>query len=96
MRIGLSTAFAVALPFAAIFIVILIAVLKSIRQRVTTGSAGMIGLIGVADNAIFKSGRVRVRGEYWNAFSESPIVAGKQVKVLAVNDLMLHVEEVKE
>lgn len=96
MRIGLSTAIAAAVPFAVIFIIILFAVLKSLRQRVTTGDAGMIGLIGVADSDVFKSGRVRVRGEYWNACSASPIPAGKQVKVAGISDLKLQVEEFKE
>jgi membrane-bound serine protease (ClpP class) len=96
MRIGLSTAIAVALPFAAIFIILLVALFKSWRQRVTTGNAGMIGLIGVADSDIFSSGRVKVRGEYWSARSASLIPAGRPVKVLAVDDLNLKVEEVRE
>ncbi len=96
MRIGLSTAIAVAVPFAVIFIIILIAVLKSLRQPAATGSAGMIGLVGIAVDDIFKNGRVRVRGEYWNACSASPISAGRQVKILNITDLKLQVEEVKE
>jgi membrane-bound serine protease (ClpP class) len=96
MRIGLSTAIAVAVPFAAIFIIILFAVLKSLRQPAATGSAGMVGLVGVAVDDIFKHGRVRVRGEYWNAFSTSPISAGSQVKILSITDLKLQVEQIKE
>ena len=96
MRIGLSTAIAVALPFAAIFIILLVALIKSWRQRVTTGDAGMIGLIGMADNEIFSSGRIKVRGEYWSARSASPVPAGRPVKVMAVDNMTLKVEEVKE
>ncbi len=96
LRIGLGTAIAVALPFAAIFIILLVALFRSWKQRVTTGDAGMIGLRGVADNDIFASGRVKVRGEYWAARSASPIPAGKPVKIIAVDNLTLSVEEVTE
>ncbi len=96
LRIGLGTALAVALPFAAIFIILLVALFRSWKQRITTGDAGMIGLRGVADNDIFTSGRVKVRGEYWAARSASPISAGKPVKIVAVDNLTLSVEEVTE
>jgi len=96
VRIGLPTALAAALPFAVIFIILLIALFKSFRQRVTTGNAGMVGLTGVADNDIQNIGRVKVRGEYWAARSSSPIAAGKPVRVVAVENLSLRVEEIRE
>ena len=96
VRIGLSTALAVALPFAALFLVFLFALIRSSRQRITTGDQGMIGLIGTADNDINPSGRVNVRGEYWFAYAASPITAGKKIKILAIENLKLKVEEVKE
>ena len=96
VRIGLFTALALALPFAAIFLILLIALLKSLRQKVATGDEGMVGLIGIADSDIHESGRVRVRGEYWKATSASPIPAGKKVRVLGVENLVLRVEQVGE
>ncbi len=94
VRIGLYTALALALPFAAIFLILLIALLKSLRQKAATGDQGMIGLIGIADSDVHQSGRVKVRGEYWTARSASPIPAGKSVRVVEVENLMLKVEEV--
>ncbi|HTY63750.1 MAG TPA: nodulation protein NfeD [Acidobacteriota bacterium] len=94
VRIGWFTALSLALPFAAIFLVILVALLRSYRQKVTTGDEGMIGLIGVADTDIYERGRVRIRGEYWDARASSPVPAGKSIKVLAVENLTLIVEEV--
>jgi membrane-bound serine protease (ClpP class) len=96
VQIGITTALCAALPFAVIFIILLIAVVKSFRQRVTTGSAGMIGLVGVADSEVFAFGRVRVRGEYWHARSSAPISAGKQVRVVGIDNLTLQVEELEE
>jgi membrane-bound serine protease (ClpP class) len=95
MRIGLWTALSLALPFAAIFMILLLALIKSLRQKAATGNEGMIGLIGVADGDIGSSGRVRIHGEYWAAYSSLPISAGKNVKVLAIENLRLKVEEVQ-
>jgi membrane-bound serine protease (ClpP class) len=96
VRIGLYTALALALPFAAIFMILLIALVRSLRQKVSTGDEGMIGMIGIADSDVGKSGRIHIRGEYWTAYSQDPIAAGKNVKVLAVKNLTVEVEEVKE
>ena len=94
MRIGLFTALGLALPFAAVFLILLVALFRSYRQKVSTGDQGMVGLVGIAESDIHKGGRVKVRGEYWRAQSSSPIPAGKEVKVLAVENLTLKVEEV--
>ncbi|MDM7994344.1 MAG: nodulation protein NfeD [Acidobacteriota bacterium] len=96
VRIGLFTALSLALPFAAIFLILLIALLRSYKQKAETGDEGMIGMIGKADDAIHESGRVKIRGEYWSARSSSPIPAGRPVKVLAIENLTLIVEEVKQ
>jgi membrane-bound serine protease (ClpP class) len=96
VRIGLETALALAMPFAAIFMILLFVLFKSLRQKAATGEQGMVGLIGTADNDIGQSGRVRVRGEYWSAYSSLPVAAGKAVKILAVENLRLKVEEVEK
>jgi membrane-bound serine protease (ClpP class) len=96
VSIGLKTALGVALPFGLIFIVLLVAVLRSLRQRVTTGEAGMVGLIGLADTDVHLSGRVKVRGEYWAAVSGAPIAAGRRVRIIGVENLVLRVEEVHD
>ncbi len=96
MRISLPFALSVALPFAVIFIGLLIMLLKTMRMKSTTGEPGMIGLIGVADTEVHRSGRVRVRGEYWSARADSPIPQGRPVIIKAVQGLTLQVEEQKE
>ncbi|MBN1569668.1 MAG: nodulation protein NfeD [Acidobacteria bacterium] len=96
VRIGLWTAIGLALPFAAIFLILMIALLRSFRQKVATGDEGMIGLAGVADSEINESGRVKIRGEYWAARSSSNIQAGKPVKVVSIENLTLIVEEMSK
>lgn len=94
VRIGLFTAIGLALPFAAIFLILMIALLRSYRQKVETGDEGMIGMTGITDSEVCDSGRVKIRGEYWTARSSSTIAAGKPVKVVGIESLTLVVEEV--
>ena len=96
LRIGLKTALSMALPFAIIFTILVVAMFKSLKQAVTTGDVGMVGLIGIADTEINSGGRVKVRGEYWAARSSTPIPPGRPVRVIGVDNLLLKVEEVKE
>jgi len=96
LRIGLKTALSMALPFAIIFTILVVAMFKSLKQAVTTGDVGMVGLIGIADTEINSGGRVKVRGEYWAARSWTPILPGRPVRVIGVDNLLLKVEEVKE
>jgi membrane-bound serine protease (ClpP class) len=95
VQVGWLTAIMFALPFAVIFMIMLLAYFNSYSKKVYTGDQGMVGLIGVADNDINQNGRVRIRGEYWQAYSRVPIAAGRTIKVLAVENLALIVEEVK-
>ena len=96
VRIGLATAIGVSLPFAVIFLILLVALLKSMSQKVVTGDKGMVGLVGVADSDVHKGGRVRVRGEYWAARSDALIKAGSTVRVVGIENLTLKVEALSE
>jgi membrane-bound serine protease (ClpP class) len=93
MRIHLSTALAVALPFAAITMFLVSIVIKARRNKVLTGPQGMIGELGIARSALEPEGQVLVRGEYWDAIAASPVPAGSQVRVRGVSGLKLQVEK---
>jgi membrane-bound serine protease (ClpP class) len=92
MRIHLSTALAVALPFAAITMFLVSMVVKARRNKVLTGAEGMIGQLGVAQTALEPEGQILVRGEYWDAIAPSNIPAGAHVRVSGVAGLKLQVE----
>jgi len=92
MRIHLSTAIAVTLPFALITVFLVSLVVRARTSKVVTGSEGMIGQIGMAIGDLTPDGRVFVRGEYWNAVATSPLKAGARVRVKAVDHLNLTVE----
>jgi len=94
VRIHLSTALAVALPFAAISMLLVSVVLQARRNKVLTGPGGMIGEIGVARTALEPEGQVLVRGEYWDAVASANVAAGARVCVKSVAGLKLYVEPV--
>jgi membrane-bound serine protease (ClpP class) len=96
MRIHLSTALAVALPFAAITMFLVSMVIKARQNKVLTGAEGMIGELGIARTALEPEGQVLVRGEYWDAIAASSIPAGAHVRVKAVTGLKLKVEMTAE
>jgi membrane-bound serine protease (ClpP class) len=92
MRIRLSTALTVALPFAAITLFLVSLVVRVRSQKVVTGTAGMQNTIGVALTALSPAGQVLIRGEYWNAVSATPIASGASVRVIGIDGLTLKVE----
>jgi membrane-bound serine protease (ClpP class) len=92
MRIRISTALSVALPFAAIAIFLVSLVMRSRAQKVMTGAAAMQNTIGVALTALSPQGKVFIHGEYWDAVSRTPIAPGASVRVVGVQGLTLTVE----
>jgi membrane-bound serine protease (ClpP class) len=94
MRIHLSTAIALALPFSLITMLLLSLVVRARRNKVVTGSQGMIGEIGTAVTALAPEGKVFVRGEYWNAAAPVQVAAGGSVRVTGIQQLKLTVEPI--
>lgn len=94
VRIHLSTALGVALPFALISAFLVTLIVQARRNKVVTGSAGMIGEFGFAHTALVPAGRVFAHGEYWDAVSSAPAEAGVRVKITQVDGLTLRVEPV--
>jgi membrane-bound serine protease (ClpP class) len=94
MRIHLSTAVAVSIPFGLITIFLLKLAVRARRRKVVTGEYGLIGEIGIARTPIRPEGKVFVHGEIWNARSDSGVDAGESVRVAAVRDLVLTVDRV--
>jgi membrane-bound serine protease (ClpP class) len=92
MRIHLSTALALALPFSAITVLLVSLVVRARRNKVVTGVEGMLGETGTAIGDLAPEGKIFVRGEYWDARSTAPVRAGEKVRVTAVDRLKLTVE----
>jgi len=94
LSISWGSAVAVTIPFAAITVFLMQLAVRSFRYKVSTGSEGMVGEIGVARTEVAGAGQVFVHGELWNATAAEPIEAGSRVRVLAVEGLKLIVEKV--
>jgi membrane-bound serine protease (ClpP class) len=89
LQIHKVTAFAVFLPLALITVFLLRLVLLARKLKSVTGEQGMLGLEGVAYTPIGESGKVYIRGEYWNASSVTPIEKGQPVVVTVIQDLKI-------
>jgi membrane-bound serine protease (ClpP class) len=91
LRVRLSTAVGITLPFAAITVFLMRLVILAHRNKSVGGEEGLLTETGVALTDIDGEGKIRVHGEIWQANSETPISAGEQVKVLAVDGMKLRV-----
>lgn len=96
MRVHLVTALVVSVPIGAIAIFLMTLVLRSRKHRVSTGSEGMIGEVGIARTMLALQGQVFVHGELWNAVAQAPIPEGTPVRVTAVEGLRVLVERADE
>lgn len=96
MRLPLKLVLAVVIPFGVIMTFMLRLAIRARRAKVTTGSSGMIGLIGRAQTAIAPQGTIFVRGELWRARSQMIISPGEGVRITGMDGLTLDVEAEKD
>lgn len=92
LRIHLSTAVGLTLPFAIITVFLLSLIIRARKSKVVTGTAGMVDEIGLAHTMLNPTGKVFVHGEIWDAVSSAAIEAGSPVRVTGVEGLRLKVE----
>jgi membrane-bound serine protease (ClpP class) len=95
-RIRLSTAVGVTLPLAVITVTLLRFALAAKNRKAVTGSAGMIGLLGIARTDLEPDGKVLVRGELWDARAQAKISKGTRVRVREIDGLTLLVDPALE
>jgi len=92
LRVHLWTALAISVPLGVITVFLMSIALKARRNKVVTGSQGLLGAIGEARTEIDPEGKVFVLGELWNAHAPSRVRMGEQVVVRKVQGLELEVE----
>jgi len=97
MGVRLSTAMAVAIPFAVIATILMRAVLRSRRWKRATGREELLGEEGEVTEAVGAppaTGMVRVHGELWRAEAANggSIPKGARVRVRSIHGLTLDVE----
>jgi membrane-bound serine protease (ClpP class) len=99
MGVSLGAALGVAIPCAAIIIILMRLVLRSRTWKQSTGKEELIGEVGEVTEAVEppEVGMVFVHGELWRAAArgEEEIPKGARVRVKKVAGLTLEVELVK-
>lgn len=78
------------------FLAVLYLALRARHRPVTTGVHEMIGQVAEAVSDFDERGRVRVRGEIWQARSARPVGKGQAVRVVGIDGLVLRVVPVGE
>jgi len=81
---------------AAVSLFAYFAITRSVRahrQKPSSGREGLIGEEGKADSDILPEGKVFVRGEYWDAWSDESIRQGDKIVVTAVEGMRLKVRK---
>jgi membrane-bound serine protease (ClpP class) len=94
MRVRLATALAVSIPLGVITSFLVTLAIRAHRNKVVTGSEGLVGETGVAQSALSPAGKVFVHGELWDAVAPVNIPAGERVVVRRVDGLILQVDAV--
>lgn len=92
MRIRLSTAITLAVPFAAIVLFLVSLIVKARMTRPQTGREGFAGDTASALTDLSPCGQVLYKGEIWQARSNRAIKAGEKVRITGIEGLELKVE----
>jgi len=96
LRVQLWAALSVAIPIGVITVFLMTIALRARRNKIVTGEQGMIGEVAIVCAPLTPSGKVFVQGELWDAISPASVDAGARVVVRRVENLVLHVEPVRE
>ena len=95
--ISLSVIIPTVIVFTLFFFLAAYLAVRTHRQKVTTGKAGIKGEIGVTRTAVnAEGGTVFVHGELWKAVSSAPIEPNKHVRIVEVDGMTLKVEQTRE
>ena len=92
IRIHLTTALSVSIPFAIITMFLLTIALRARRNKSVMGMESLLDQTGEARTALAPGGKVFLHGEYWDAVSSSPVDEGGLVRVTGVDGIKLLVE----
>jgi membrane-bound serine protease (ClpP class) len=95
-HIHLGISLSVTLPLAVITVVLVRAVILAKRQKAVTGAEGLVHAVGVARTDLLPVGKIVVHGEIWDARANDNVLAGRPVRVCAVEGLTLVVEPVTQ
>jgi len=82
----------VTLVSVAFFLTVVGLALRARRRPVVSGKEELIGRTAEATTSFKNEGRVRVRGEDWQARTQRPVQRGQRVRIIAIEGLTLIIE----
>jgi len=95
-RISVTLVVTMTILTAGFFLLAVGAGARAQRLKIVTGAEGMIGKVVEARTDLNPKGKVFIEGEYWNAVAEGePVKKGEDVRVIAVDGLLLRVRKEK-
>jgi len=81
---------------SAFMLVIGYLVVKDHRRKPTLGMAGLMGEVGEVRVKLNPSGKIFIRGEYWNTEGDGEIDVGEKVRVVGFERMSLKVKRLFE
>ena len=96
IQVAIPIIVAVSTVSSIFFLIVLRMVFAAHNKPVVSGVDEMLGSIGQVLEDFEKLGRIHIHGETWQVQSQSPFRSGDQVRVVAIDGLILSVEPVKE
>lgn len=93
LRVSLEVLIPTLTIISLFFVGVISLVIKAQMRKKHTGKEGMIGAIGKTVTKVHEEGQVMVRGEYWAAFSDTPLAEGTRVRVIWIDNLKVKVEK---
>ena len=96
LRLSWSVIITTVLATALFFLLVVSKAVQAHRRKPVTGREGLIGECGSAESALAPDGKVFVRGEYWDAWSEELIAQGEKVTVIEIDGMRLKVRKAPE
>ena len=95
MRISWEVIISTTVVTAIFFLFLIVMVVKAHKAKPITGMEGIVGEIGETLANLDPTGVIRIHGEIWRAESVSGAIGqGSKVRVRAIKDLTLYVEQV--
>ena len=96
VKVSLQVLLPTILLISGFFVFVAGLVFRAQISKPTTGSAGLVGEIGVVKKALSPEGKVFVHGELWKARAKNPIDIDTEVRIVQVVNLILEVESVDQ
>ena len=92
MAVSPAVAIAVSAAFAGITFFLVQVAMRARRQKSLLGPSALVGSRAFAMEPLNPNGHILVEGEIWSAVSSEPVSAGTPLRVVGLEQYLLHVE----